>query len=126
MISPDGGRLAFLRDENDAGGTKRKRKQVYVLRLDGGEPERVVDMPLGAFDIRWLPDGSGLVVGALLLAGHLTLEETAAERDRRKDDPVKAFVTEDDVFRYWDRWLTTGEVPHLFHVTLDTGEKRET
>ena len=39
--SPDGKRLAFVsRREGDAAS------QLYVLPLDGGEPERVTDLPL--------------------------------------------------------------------------------
>src|SRR5205085_5980385 len=34
-------------------------------------------------------------------------------------------VTEDRVFRYWDQWLTTGEVPHLFLYDLTRGTLRD-
>ena len=44
--SPDGTRLAFLRDG-----------QVHVLAADGGEPEQVTDLPLGAGAPVWSPDG---------------------------------------------------------------------
>ncbi|MCP3905254.1 MAG: S9 family peptidase [Planctomycetes bacterium] len=120
--APDGTRLAFTRkavDDEDA------KPQLHLLRLDGGEPERVTDLPLGVLDARWLPDGHGLVVASHLIRDHLTIEATAAEVARRKDDPVKAHATEDRVCRLWDRWLTTGEVPHLFHLDLDTGDVRD-
>ena len=74
---------------------------------------------------RWLPDGSGIVVGAMVLTGHLSPEATAAELERREKDPVKAHVTEDRVFRFWDQWLTTGEVPHLFLYDLARGTLRD-
>lgn len=45
--SPDGTRLAFLRDG-----------QVHVLAADGGEPEQVTDLPLGAGAPVWSPDGA--------------------------------------------------------------------
>ncbi|WP_214401568.1 serine hydrolase [Pseudonocardia lacus] len=51
--SPDGGRLAFLR-----GG------QVAVLDVDGGEPEQLTDLPLGAGEPRWSPDGRRLAFSA--------------------------------------------------------------
>ncbi|GAA1757661.1 serine hydrolase [Nocardioides hankookensis] len=44
--SPDGSRLAFLRDG-----------QLHLLATDGGEPERVTDLPLGAGAPVWSPDG---------------------------------------------------------------------
>ena len=45
--SPDGTRLAFLRD-----------KQIWLLPADGGEPEAVTDLPLGAGAPAWSPDGT--------------------------------------------------------------------
>ena len=111
-VSPDGRRLAFTR--KDANG----RAQLMLMPLDGGEARRLTELPLGVFDPRWLPDGSGILFGSWLLKGHLTHEATAAELKRRADDPVKAQVTEDRVYRYWDQWLTTGEVPHVFVYDL--------
>ena len=43
------------------------------------------------------------------------------ELERRDKDPVKAQVTEDRFYRFWDTWLTTGEVPHLFRCDLAAG-----
>ncbi len=125
--SPDGKRLAFLRKAAGAadgrGGGGRgapERPQAFLLPLAGGEAERLSDLPLGVLDLAWLPDGSGLVLAAQLLAGHLSPEATRAEAARRADDPVKAHVTEERFFRYWDTWITTGEVVHLFHLDLAT------
>jgi dipeptidyl aminopeptidase/acylaminoacyl peptidase len=117
--SPDGARLAFTRKGPDG------KPQLHVLPVDGGEARRVTELPLGVFDPRWLPDGRGVVVGVTLLAGHLTPEATRLELARRAKDPVKAHVTETRVYRYWDTWLTTGEVPHLFVVDVATGVLRD-
>ena len=122
-ISPDGTQLAFTR-KTDAPGVPGK-KQIFVLPLGGGEARRVTELPLGAFDPKWLPDGSGLVFGAALIRGHLSAEATKSELERREKDPVKAHVTEDRVYRYWDIWLTTGEVPHLWHLDLATNALRD-
>ena len=111
-VSPDGKRLAFTR--KDANG----RAQLMVMPLDGGEARKLTELPLGVFDPRWLPDGSGIVFVTTLLKGHLTHELTTLELKRRADDPVKAQATEERLYRYWDTWLTTGEVPHLFLLDL--------
>jgi len=129
-FSPDGRLLAFIR-KSAANGADGKpaigggKPQLWILPLGGGEARCITSLPLGAFDPTWLPDGSGLIVAGMLLKGHLTPEATAKEQERRDKDPVKVHITEDRVYRYWDRWLTTGEVPHLFHVDATTGATRD-
>ena len=118
-ISPEGRRLAFTR--KDANG----KNQLMLMSLEGGEPRKLTDLPLGVFDPRWLPDGSGLVFASNVIKGHFTPEQTAAELKRRADDPVKAHVTEERFYRFWDNWLTTGEVPHLFHYDLARESARD-
>ena len=111
--SPDGLRLLFTRSQGD------ERPQAYLMPLDGGEPERLTDMPLGVFDPRWLPDGRRVVFGAQLLRDAPTPQGTKELLEKRGKDPVKAHVTEDRLYRYWDRWLTGGEAPHLFVLDLE-------
>lgn len=111
-LSPDGSRLAFVRQVDGRG-------QVFIMAMDGGEPVQATDLPLGVIGARFMPDSRRLVVVANLLRGHADIEATAAERDRRAGQKVTGQVTEQAVFRYWDRWLTTGEVPHLFLVDGD-------
>ncbi len=117
-FSPDGRQLAFTRKE-------KGKAQLYVMPIDGGEPRRLTEMPLGVFDPKWLPDGSGIVFAAMVLRNHFTPEATTAELERRDKDPVRAHVTEERVYRYWDTWLTTGEVPHLFAYDLAGGKLRD-
>ena len=51
--APDGRRLAFLREG-----------QLHLLPADGGDPERVTDLPLGAGAPVWSPDGDRLAFTA--------------------------------------------------------------
>src|SRR5262245_18552731 len=111
-VSPDGKQLAFTRKDANS------KTQLMLMSLEGGEPRKLTDLPLGVFDPRWLPDGSGLVFAANVIRDHFTPEQTTAELKRRADEPVKAHVTEERFYRYWDNWLTTGEVPHLFLYDL--------
>jgi dipeptidyl aminopeptidase/acylaminoacyl peptidase/CubicO group peptidase (beta-lactamase class C family) len=55
--SPDGTQIAFLRAETGAG-------QVWVLPADGGEPEQVTTLPLGAGAPVWSPDGLKIAFSA--------------------------------------------------------------
>ena len=119
-LSPDGLTLAFVR--KPAGKTVG---QLHVMSLDGGEPRVVTDLPLGASDPRFMPDGKSVVVVSEVFRTALTLEtaRTALEADQKS--LAKVHVTEDRVYKFWDRWLTRNEVPHLFVVDVATGAARD-
>ena len=114
-ISPDGTRTAFLRDVDE-------RAQLHMMHLEGGEAEVLTNLPLGVDGMKWLPDGTGLIVLASVFKEALDVEATRELGLARREDPIQAYVTEDRVFRYWDRWLTDGKVPHLFRLDLASGE----
>ena len=55
--SPDGRTLAFLRADDGPA-------QVWLLPVDGGEARRLTELPLGAGELAWSPDGRRLAVTA--------------------------------------------------------------
>ena len=112
VVSPDGKRLAYVV------ALEGSTKQLFVSERDDSEPVQVTTLPLGVVGAKWLPDGSGLVVLANLFKDYLTVDATAAEAEKRKEAKYVVHVTDDAIYRYWDTWLTTGEVPHLFHLDL--------
>ena len=119
--SPDGTRIAFTskRGEDEA-------VSLYVMRTDGGEPEKVLELPFGVSAPKWLPDGSGLVVVTTVipeLAGQLAKEDLAAmkkEIKRRKDSKMTAKVTENRQYRYFDHYITDSAANRLLVFTLAT------
>jgi dipeptidyl aminopeptidase/acylaminoacyl peptidase len=114
-FSPDGTRLVFVSKRDTD-----KAAQLYLLPLAGGEPERLTDMPMDVATPRFLPDGKRIVFASHVIAGAESPEETKKSLEAREKNKVKARVTEDRLFRFWDRWLTDEEFPHLFVLDLET------
>ena len=115
-VSHDGTRIAFLRKAGDA-----DKPQIHLMRLDGGEAECVSDLPLGVIGVRWMPDDGALLALVPLLRGFGSVDATTRERDRRAERNGRPVVTEDRVYRYWDKWVADGEIHHLFRIGLDGG-----
>jgi Tol biopolymer transport system component len=113
--SPDGRRIAFVSKRDDD-----KAAQIYVIAVGGGEAERITDLPLGASDPKWLPDGKRIVFVSHVVGGSGTPAETKKALEAREKNKVKAHVTENRLYRFWDRWLTDDEFPHLFVVDVAT------
>jgi dipeptidyl aminopeptidase/acylaminoacyl peptidase len=117
--SPDGRRIAFISKRDDD-----KAAQIYVISVDGGEAERVTDMPLGASGPRWFPDGKRIAFVSRVVAGAESPAETKKALEAREKNKVKARVSESRLVRFWDRWLTDNEYPHIF--TVDVASRKVT
>ncbi len=113
--APAGSGFAFVAPLDDGPG------QLWLSERDDIEPRPLTELPLGVVGCKWHPSGTGLVVLANLFKGHLTVEATKEEAERRQDAKVAVHSTEDAIYRHWDTWLDTGEVPHLFHLDLTGG-----
>ncbi|MBX9902603.1 MAG: S9 family peptidase [Burkholderiaceae bacterium] len=117
--SPDGSRIAFTSKRSDD-----EAPALYILRLDGGEAEKVLELPYGVSNPKWLPDGDGLVVASNAipaLKGQWEASDLAAmkrEINRRKTSKMTAKVSEDRQFRFFDRWLTDELSSHLLRFDL--------
>jgi dipeptidyl aminopeptidase/acylaminoacyl peptidase len=55
QFSPSGDRLAFLAE---AGEEKKAAAQIFVMPMNGGEPQQITNAPLGVEHFAWRPDGS--------------------------------------------------------------------
>jgi len=116
--SPDGEKIAFISRRHDGPG------QVYILNLkDGGEAQKLTDLPVGVFSLKWFPDSERIAFGANILPGYGgdfgKLKTMVEEKNNNK---VTAKTTENAMYRFWDRWLTDGYFPRLFNVEIQSGE----
>ncbi len=115
--SPCGKRLGFTaKRQND------DQTQLYSIPADGGEAVRLTEMPLGVSSPKWAPGGKILFVSGMLPGYEGKLDSMKAELARRRANKVTAKATEDRLYRYWDRWLTEGTVPHIFMINCKTRE----
>ena len=55
QFSPSGDRIAFLAD---AGEEKKAAAQIFVLPMNGGEPQQITSAPLGVEQFAWCPAGT--------------------------------------------------------------------
>lgn len=114
--SPDGARIAFA---SKRGGDEQP--SLYVIRVDGGEAEKILELPLPIAKPRWLPDGRRIVFSTLVLPKLATDREAMQkELKKQKDRKVSAKVSEDAFLRFFDTWRLDGQARRLMAVDLET------
>jgi dipeptidyl aminopeptidase/acylaminoacyl peptidase len=118
--SPDSRRLGFVavRDTGPA--------QLQVLELSGGEPQALTALPVAVRRAQWHPGGKQIVFEAATWPD-LNGDFAAVKRRLQhvESDVTRARISESRLLRYWDRYLTDGQVPHLFMLDLATGTSRD-
>ncbi len=106
--SPDGTRLAFIADEGTGDDAKA---QVFVMPLDGGDPQPITSDEGGVEQFAWRPDGKAIAY--------------AADQPKPKRTGVDKFR---DAFVFTTEPITTREPDppvHLFVVDADGGKARQ-
>ncbi len=118
--SPDNKKIAFV---SRRGGNTA---QLHVIPADGGEARQVTNLPVSVSTPQWFPDGKHIVFTAAVYPDYDgdfdTLKSMVEEKRKNK---VSAKVTENRIYRHWDRWLTDGMYPRLFSVNIETGEVKD-
>ena len=104
--SPDGSTIAFVSSRGTATGDEQPRAQIYLLRFDGGEAQKLTDSKEGVTGFSWSPDGKRI---AFLSTDSLP-KDTEAARKRRDD----AQVFEGDL-----------RLSHVFTIDVATKQTKE-
>ena len=100
---------------------------LYVIDVDGGEAERVLDVPNGVANPRWMPGDASIVFGMKVmpeLAGTLdkaALSAMGKEVVRRKASKMTGYATEVQQYRWFDKNITDNLANRL--VRYDLGSK---
>lgn len=110
--SPDGRRLAFSakRDGDEA-------SQIYLLSLDGGDAQRLTNLPGGVRAPEFSPDGSRLLMTGEMWPGARNDADQRRLDAERKARPWNARIYEGFPIRNWDRWLDERQA-HVFVFDL--------
>ncbi|SDY08937.1 Dipeptidyl aminopeptidase/acylaminoacyl peptidase [Amycolatopsis xylanica] len=109
-FSPDGAKIAFLREGN-----------VWLLPASSGEPEQLTKLPLGAGTPVWSPDGTKIAFTAPIDLAAAEGEDDAA-RERRASAPV---VVEKLGFKADGAGLVRTIRTHLHVVDVASGDVRQ-
>lgn len=112
-FSPDGTRIAFLSRRASSVA------QLYILELNGGEARKVTDLPVAVYSPKWFPSGNQIAFAANILPEYEgDFDKLKKLIEEKKENKVTAKVTENTMYRYWDRWLTEGYYSRLFSLNL--------
>jgi len=88
--SPDSKTLAFARAIEKDG--KTGKPQIYLLNLGGGEAESITDLPEGAGDAHWSPDGKHLLITSGTTPEEWQKHESKPDTAKSKEEPQESDV----------------------------------
>ncbi len=117
--SPDGKTIAYVSNRDGKG------KQVWLYDVAGGKSTKLTNISGGAGNVRWIPDGSGLVFVSDVYpdcgVDPKCDEEKGAAAEKA---PTKARVIDSLFYRHWDSWREATRA-HIIRVSRDGKNLRD-
>lgn len=115
--SPSGTELAFI---STRGGTP----QIYLFRMNGGEPRRLTDIPTGVDGFTWSPRGDYLAVATEMLPTAASPEQSVKLEKKWKEENGSGREITGLLYRHWNRWRE-GKYSHVVLVNRQGGFVRD-
>jgi dipeptidyl aminopeptidase/acylaminoacyl peptidase len=115
--SPDGALIAFVAKRGE-GKEADEEPQIYVIAPDGGEARRVTNLATGVSAIKWFADGKRIAFISWVWPDLKREKDQAKRYKERRDDKVKAVISEKTLFQFWDRFVADGRVPRVHVVNV--------
>ena len=119
------GALGFLSDRPTEEGLEKaaKRKQLWLLRAEGGEPFPLTDEPLGVLDFQFAKKANRLLMTTPFLPKVPLEDQREAMKTRADKGPSVLHYTQMPV-RFWDHWLSPAW-PHLIACDEEGGNRED-
>ncbi len=92
--------------------------QVWRIRPDGGEAERVTSLDLDINDYTVVPSGKGLLLSIDVFPGK-SIQETSEVLQAHENSKATGKLYNQALFRHWDVWAD-GRFAHLFYLDFET------
>lgn len=108
--SPDGKAIYFL-------STRSGSSQVWRIAADGGEAERITDLPLDAGSLTVSPDGTRIAVGLEVYPDAASIDESKKRFDEWEGRKASGRIYDRLFIRHWDTWKD-GRRSHVFVAAL--------
>jgi dipeptidyl aminopeptidase/acylaminoacyl peptidase len=98
--APDGAHIAFLADRST--GDSKSGNQIFTIRPDGGEAEKLTSEDTAIKEFQWAPDGKHI---AFVTAD---TPKDKADREKRKKDKFDAILVDAD-YNYSHLWIVDAD-----------------
>ena len=116
--SPDGKTIAYVSNKDGAA------KQVYLYDVATGQSRKLTSLAGGAGAVKWVPDGSGIVLVSDIYPDCGVDPKCAEQKDAAAEaQPSKAKVIDSLLYRHWVSWQSPTR-SHIVYVPL-SGDARD-
>jgi dipeptidyl aminopeptidase/acylaminoacyl peptidase len=116
------GELIAFTAKREQAGIKDEMQQLYLIAPDGGEARRATNVATGVEAFRWCPDGRRLLFVSWVWPDLKGSPAQAKRQKAWKDRKESGYATSEAMYRFWDRNLPQGRVPHLHLLELPARE----